>query len=430
MKKRPNQHGSHGAPGSHGCPKSEAAPRTISRRRALQLGAAAGAIPFLGGMDSVARAEEAAKTADAKADDASLPQVPRRVLGKTGEMVPILLLGAGMGFDSRYDPKIAEGLRFGVNYIDTADCYANGTCEAAVGAFHTKDGNRKKLWITSKSDKHDPKGFTQTVHESLEKLQTDYIDMYYLHALKDEAYINAELLSVVETLKKEGKIKYFGFSCHDGNVAELLQVAAKTPWVDSVMFRYNFDQYGEKELNEAMDACVKSKVGLIAMKTQRSEASFADAWKKFDQPGKWNKFQAVLKAVWADDRIAAAVSHMDNFDKLKQNIAAALDRSDMGQADWDALRNYAAVTQGMACHGCDHICGPHVDSAVPIGTTMRYLMYHDVYGQRDEAKTLFSKLPESSRRLRGVDWTPANRACPRGFDVARHMERAATVFEA
>ena len=39
------------------------------------------------------------------------------------------------------------------------------------------------------------------------------------------------------------------------------EVAAKTPWVDSVMFRYNFRQYGNKELNKAMDACVKAGVG-------------------------------------------------------------------------------------------------------------------------------------------------------------------------
>lgn len=424
MTKRPHDHG------SGGCSHGESTPRQITRRRALQLGAAAGALPLLGGLDGRALAQEAGSADAVPAEGDALPQVPRRVLGKTGEMIPILLMGAGMGFDARYDPKLAEALRFGVNYIDAADCYANGTCESAVGAFHTKDGIRKKLWITSKSDKHDPAGFSQTVHESLDKLKTDYVDMYYLHALQDPAFVNDDLLATVETLKKEGKIKYFGFSCHDGNVAELLQLAAKTPWVDSVMFRYNFEQYGEAALNAAMDACAKSKVGLIAMKTQRSEASFADAWQKYNQPGKWNKFQAVLKAVWADDRITAAVSHMDNFDKLKQNIAAALDRSDMGQADWDALDDYAAATRGLACHGCDHICGPHVQSQVQIGATMRYLMYHDVYGERETARTLFAKLPPAARQLRGVDWTPANRACPRGFDVAAHMDRAAEVFQA
>ena len=88
-------------------------------------------------------------------------------------------------------------------------------------------------------------------------------------------------------------MRFFGFSCHDGNVAELLELAAKTPWIDSVMFRYNFQQYGNDELNRAIDAAHKAKVGLIAMKTQGSAVSFEPQWKKFEQTGKWNKYQAV-----------------------------------------------------------------------------------------------------------------------------------------
>ncbi len=169
--------------------------------------------------------------------------------------------------------------------------------------------------------------------------------MYFLHALKDADFLNDELKTTVERLKKEGKIHHFGFSCHDGNVVELLQPAAETPWVESVMFRYNFRQYGDKKLNQAIDACAKANVGLIAMKTQGSEASFQDAWKKFEQTGKWTKHQAVLKAVWADDRITAAVSHMDTFEKLKQNIAAAVDKTDLGAVE---LRGAATLRRGHA----------------------------------------------------------------------------------
>ena len=122
-------------------------------------------------------------------------------------------------------------------------------------------------------------------------------------------------------------------------------MAAKTPWIDSVMFRYNFAQYGNTELNKAIDACVDAGVGLIAMKTQRSAVSFESEWKEFQTKGKWNKHQAVMKAVWADDRISAAVSHMDTFDKLKQNIAAAVDQYDLGQAEYEALGRYAAATR-------------------------------------------------------------------------------------
>ncbi len=318
--------------------------------------------------------------------------------------------------------------RFGVNYIDAADCCTNGLCEPAVGSFHTRAENRDDLWITSKSDAHDPEGFERTLNTSLEKLQTSWVDLYYLHSLINPKYVNDELRVVVERLKEEGKIRHFGFSCHDSNVAELLHLAAETPWVESVMFRYNFRKYGDEELNAAIDACVASNVGLIAMKTQGAEASFADAWQKFEKTGKWSKHQAVLKAVWADERIAAVVSHMDSFEVLRENIAAAVDRTELGALDREALDRYAAATRHQACDGCDHLCSPAVDAPVRIGTTIRYLMYHDVYGESEKAKELFAKLPSEARRIDDVDFRGANAACPHGVDVAWHMKRASEIL--
>lgn len=389
--------------------------RRISRRQLLGIGGAAAGATLLGGLPSAAGPLQAG---------AGLPQVPRRRLGKTGQQVPILLLGGAAGFDARFDPKIAEALRFGVNYIDAADCYANGRCETSVAAFHQRAKNRKDLWITSKSDLHDPAGLARRLEQSLQQLQTEFVDMYYIHGLNDARYLSPEMGRTADALKKQGKIRFFGFSCHDGNVVELLNKAAGLPWVDSIMFRYNFRQYGNAELNRAIDACAKADIGLIAMKTQGSEASFQDAWKKFEQTGKWNKYQAVLKAVWADTRIAAAVSHMDTFEKLRENIGAAVDRTSLTDAEVQALNRYADATRSLACDGCDHLCGAAVNAPVKIAATLRFLMYHDVYGEAEKAKRLFAALPAESRRLEGVDFSGANAACPNSVDVAWHMERA------
>jgi uncharacterized protein len=55
-------------------------------------------------------------------------------------------------------------------------------------------------------------------------------------------------------------------------------------------------------------------------------------------------------------------------------------------------------------------------------------MYHDVYGDAAKARRVFSALPEAARALDGVDFAAANRACPHGVDVARHMERARQIL--
>jgi predicted aldo/keto reductase-like oxidoreductase len=355
-------------------------------------------------------------------------QVPRRTLGRTGEKIPILLLGGSMPLDLRFDPKYAESFKYGVNYFDTAASYTDGNSERALGAFHTRTGLRNKIWITTKSKEHHPPGVEASLQRSFERLQTDHVEMLFLHGLRDAKHINDELKALVQRLRKEKKIKYFGFSCHHGNVAELLELAGKTPWVDTVMFRYNFQQYGNAELNRAIDAAAKSKVGLIAMKTQASAVSFEERSKKFEQTGKWNKFQSVLKAVWADDRLSAAVSEMDNMDKIRENVAAAVDKTKLTSAEWEALYRYAAATRSNTCDGCDHLCGAKIEGPVEIASTLRYLMYHDSYGKQDRARELFAELPAEARSFSHLDFSAASAACPHGLNLDRLMRRAARVL--
>jgi predicted aldo/keto reductase-like oxidoreductase len=387
----------------------------LSRRHLLTLGAVASA----GAVISPGLAEAQAKR----------PQVPRRVLGRTKQTIPILLVGGGMGFKGSTDRRIDVALQYGANYIDTARKYAGGRSELGAGGGLKRLKARNSTWITSKTQKWTAKGFEQDVALSLDAMKTSFIDLYFLHQLDTlDPLDDKELIRTVERLKRDGKIRFFGFSCHHGNVPELLRAAAKRSYVDAVMFRYNFRQYGDKELNLAIDAAAKADVGLIAMKTQGAEAGFRDAWKKFEQTGKWNKYQAVLKAVWADSRITAAVSHMTDLKQLRENIAAAVDQSKLGQMEQRALDRYAELTRSYACHGCDHLCGAAVAAPVQIAHTLRSLTYHDAYGDPAKARRVFQELPEHARRLSDVDFSGASAACPHGVDVAQLMQRAARVL--
>ena len=94
--------------------------KQITRRDLFKLGLSAGAAATFASTPFAAKSVRAQEDAPKKMSDATLPQVPRRVLGKTGETVPILLMGAAMKFDPKFDPKLAEAFRFGVNYIDAA----------------------------------------------------------------------------------------------------------------------------------------------------------------------------------------------------------------------------------------------------------------------------------------------------------------------
>lgn len=391
---------------------------SITRRELMVKAGTAGVVALLG--------TSAADRLDAE-EKAPRPQVPRRRLGKTGEQVPILLAGGAMKFDPVFDPRLAECLKHGVNYFDVADCYMDGAAESGLGAFLNRARRRKDSWITTKSCKHDPAGAASVLAQSLERLQTDYVDLFFLHNLGDPALLGDEMRQTAERLKKEKKIRFFGFSCHSPALPELLDKSARLSWIDAVMFKYNFREYGNDALNRAIDTAHKADIGLIAMKTQASGVSFEERIRKFDGQ-KFTRGQAVLKAVWEDQRLAAAVSHMDTIEKAKENIAAALDGRPLSAADRAALEAHAQSTRHLYCAGCEHLCNRAVPDGIRIGATLRYLMYHDVYGDPETARRHFAGLPETARRIAGVDYSAAAALCPNGIDIAAHMERAAKVL--
>src|SRR5688572_27408709 len=137
----------------------------LSRRHLLTLGTVAAAVsPFLG-------------VGAALASDAA--QVPRRTLGKTGQKVPILLLGGGGGFDSKFDPKIARALQHGVDYIDAARAYAGGTCETNAATTLERLNVLDKTWITSKCEAHDAAAFERELDKTLASIRRKWVDLYY-----------------------------------------------------------------------------------------------------------------------------------------------------------------------------------------------------------------------------------------------------------
>lgn len=352
------------------------------------------------------------------------PGIPLVTFGRTGAKIPRLVVGTAHPISL---PYIKRAYDLGAWAFDLADCYNGGNSERQMGKFLEKTGLRDRLFLTTKTCAHDLAAAEGVLNQSLERMKVDSVDMFFLHNLKDPDLLNLDLMRRVERWKKQGKIKYFGFSTHAPRLVDVMNRAGEVGWIDGILFKYNFRDYGNAPLNRAIDACARANVGLIAMKTQGSHFSFIESVKPFEAKG-YSKYQAVLQAVWADDRIHAAVSAMKGFDQLEHNVAAARDKTQLGAADLDVLRGYAKATDHLYCRGCEQVCAPHLDKPVAVADTLRMLMYHDEYGEQSKARRLWSEIPAELRRIREVDFAPASRACPYGLDVGALMNRAADVL--
>jgi uncharacterized protein len=355
------------------------------------------------------------------------PQVPTRKFGKSGPDVSALSLGAIQLIDNQV--ILTSSLKWGVTYWDTAYGYTNGNSEICIGKFlAARPEMRKKLFIASKASH--AKGAEQVegrLQESLKRMNTDYVDVYYgVHVLNDISQLTEDLKPWAENAKKKGLIKYFGFSTHS-NMAKNLVEASKLGWVDAILTTYNYRLTKDPQMQKAIDACQKAGIALTAMKTQGLKVESEEDKKlieHFSAKG-FTEGQAKIKAVMEDERIAAVTVGMNSVSLINQNVAAALDRTTLAQDDKDVLAEYANATCSGYCAGCAHICGTAVSGVSNINDVMRSLMYHNSYGDTQLAKQTFAAIPADTRaRLLTADYRLAEQRCPQHMPIARLVREA------
>lgn len=391
----------------------------LSRRAFLKSlgmgGLAAGAAPVLAASQALA-APEAPKA------------MPTRTLGKTGLKVPVLALG-GMLDTINNQLLLKQALNWGVTYWDTSEMYGNGLSEEGFGRFFSRNPDRRKdVFLVTK---HPVRGgnHTERLEKSLARLNTGYVDLFFIHSASSASDITPEILAWAEQMKKAGKFKYFGYSTHT-NVEDCLLGTAKNPaGVDAIMHSYNIHLMLKPKMQEAVAACARAGVGLVAMKTQgagpggmvsEAEAKMAD---RFLKRGFTDK-QAMLKAVWETPEMASICSQMPSLTILAANVAAAKDQVALDKAELRSLKEYASACQGY-CAGCGSICQDAVGGAVAVNEVMRALMYHKQYGEPELARRTFADLPERSRAaLAGLDYSRAEAACPQKLEIAALMREA------
>ena len=212
-------------------------------------------------------------------------EMPTRKLGKTGVEVSLIGLGGWhLGF-KQIDEELAirmirTAIDSGINFMDNCWDYNEGASEERMGKA-LRDGYRERAFLMTKIDGRTKQEAARQLDESLERMQTDYVDLVQHHEILryedphrifDEQGANAALIEA----RKAGKIRFIGFTGHKDPRIHLymLEVAQQNGFeFDTVQMPLNvMDAHYRSFEKLVLPELVKQNIGVLAMKTMANGA--------------------------------------------------------------------------------------------------------------------------------------------------------------
>jgi len=147
-------------------------------------------------------------------------EIPKRVFGKTGEKLTLIgQAGGRLGLCTREEAKavVQRALDLGINYFDCAHSYWGGKSEEVFG--EVLKPARKKIFLTTKSNKRSRQGAMAELELSLKRLQTDYVDLWQIHEVGDmesveQIFAPGGAIEAFVEAKKKGLCRFMGFTGH------------------------------------------------------------------------------------------------------------------------------------------------------------------------------------------------------------------------
>jgi predicted aldo/keto reductase-like oxidoreductase len=349
-----------------------------------------------------------------------------KTLGRTGLKVTTV----GFGCMITSDPSVIErAADIGINYFDTARDYQNGNNERMVAAG--LGARRKQVIVSTKSsytlaaESHAPskEKLQRDLETSLRELNTDYIDIWFLHAKSSPEEIPDDMIEVQQSAKRQGKVRFTGVSTHSGQ-QKLLPWLAQKGVFDVVLTAYNFSM--DASMEQAIAVAAKAGMGVVGMKVMaggfRSNKPGSPLYGKLQQDG---ALLAALKWVIDKPNVATTIPSMTDMDQLDENLKA------MAQPFSDSDRKLLAARLEMIrplycrmCGQCDGAC----QKGLPVADVLRCLTYADGYGQFALGRERFLELPSKMAAIRCGDCAECTVNCPHGVQVSSRMARAQELF--
>ena len=339
--------------------------------------------------------------------------------------------------DGQIDEKQAEAMldraiAAGVNYIDTAYPYHGGKSEPFVGKV-LKKYNRSSFYLATKLPLwavNSLEDVDRLFTEQITRLQTDYIDFYLMHAVSKERWDLMVKLGVVarlEEMKKEGKIRYLGFSFHDSyEVFE--EVLNYRDW-DFCQIQLNYMDTDEQAGLKGYKLTEEKGIPLVIMEPVKGGtlAAFAsDIMDKFHsvRPGA-TAASFALRWVGSLPNVKVILSGMSNMEQVEDNLKTFTDFEPLSDREQTVIREVVELMNSRiqnSCTGCRYCmpCPAGVNIPGCFSAWNRYHMYQNYNVVRNQWE---NNIGEGQQAKNCIECGKCEKVCPQKLPIRADLKK-------
>ncbi|HUF22308.1 MAG TPA: aldo/keto reductase [Burkholderiales bacterium] len=333
---------------------------------------------------------------------------------------------------------VRHALDRGVNYFDTAESYRWGRSESAIG--EGLQGRRDRVFIATKTKAgaSDTRAdMMKSLEGSLQRLRTDYVDVYYNHSVNDVSRMqNPEWREFTELAKRQGKIRFSGMSGHGGQLVVCLDYAIENDLVDVILVAYNFAQdpsfYDrlrhtfhwsaiQPDLPRVLEKAKSKDIGVMAMKVLMG-ARLNDMRPYEGADGTFS--HAAFRWALSSTHVDAVTVSMTGVGQIDEYVAAS-GSTVLSGYDRELLDRYVHLQAGKWCQpGCNS-CESSCPRGVQISEVLRTRMYAVDYRDALLAKAEYAELGAGASACLNCSGQPCQGACPIDVPIAQFTREAA-----
>ena len=355
-------------------------------------------------------------------------------LGMGNMRLPIKADEAGQLIDYEAAKKIIDqAVEAGVNYFDTAYIYHGGESEVFTGNA-LREYPRESYYVADKFNYQANPDYRVQFEEQLRRLGMEYIDFYLLHGIQDyfvDDVISCGCIEYFEQLKKEGKIRYLGFSFH-GTLEVLKKMLEVYKW-DFVQIQLNYYDWLYEDARFIYDILAKAGIPIMVMEPVHG-GMLADLGEEAN---------AILKKAMPDMSIASwamrwvkslpgvqvILSGMSDLEQLKDNIKTVSEVEDISEEEWKILKKACEIVRGnvsVPCTKCRY-CSPNCPMGLDIPLLLSYYNEAKLSGEwrlGNLASAAGEKLPALC-----IGCGVCKKYCPQSLDIPKYMKELAKMME-